>query len=178
MKNNIIFYLLIFANILLSEVKIGYVDSQQVMTQYEGFRTAQIELEKEQKRLEAEYSTLAQQLDSLYKSYEQQRLLMSDDRKKEKENELIQKERELQEFGMKKLGPQNSELVQIQNQLMQPILKVFSEACNKVGADQGYDFIFDAGTGGLLYSLDSHNITEEVIEEMNKLSTSSSTPSN
>ena len=36
MKNNIIFYLLIFANILLSEVKIGYVDSQQVMTQYEG----------------------------------------------------------------------------------------------------------------------------------------------
>ena len=59
------------------------------MTQYEGFRTAQIELEKEQKRLEAEYSTMAQQLDSLYKSYEQQRLLMSEDRKKEKENELI-----------------------------------------------------------------------------------------
>ena len=170
--------MVVFINILLCEVKIGYVDSQQVMTQYEGFRTAQIELEKEQKRLEAEYSTLAQQLDSLYQSYEQQRLLMSDDRKKEKENELIQKERELQEFGMKKLGPQNSELVQIQNQLMQPILKVFSEACNKIGADQGYDFILDAGTGGLLYSLDSHNITDEVIEEMNKLSTSSTSPSN
>ena len=55
MKKNIICYLLIFINILLSEVKIGYVDSQQIMTQYEGFRTAQIELEKEQKRLEAEY---------------------------------------------------------------------------------------------------------------------------
>ena len=43
---------------LLSEVKIGYVDSQQIMTQYEGFRIAQIELEKEQKRLEAEYLSL------------------------------------------------------------------------------------------------------------------------
>ena len=52
-------------------------------------------------------------------------------------------------------------------------LKVFSDACNKVGADQGYDFIFDAGTGGLLYSLESHNITDEVIEEMNKISTNS-----
>ena len=174
MKKNIICYLLIFINILLSEVKIGYVDSQQIMTQYEGFRTAQIELEKEQKRLEAEYNTMAQQLDSLYQAYEQQRLLMSEDRKKEKENELISKERELQEFGMKKLGPQNSELVQIQNQLMQPILKIFSDACNQVGADQGYDFILDAGTGGLLYSLDSHNITDEVLEEMNKLSTSNS----
>ena len=98
---------------------------------------------------------------------------MSSDRKKEKENEIIQKERELQEFGMKKLGPQNSELVQIQNQLMQPILTVFSDACNKVGANQGYDFIFDAGTGGLLYSLESHNITEEVLEEMNKISSTS-----
>ena len=174
MKKNIIFYLFIFINILLSEVKIGYVDSQQIMTQYEGFRNAQIELEKEQKRLEADYNTMAQQLDSLYQSYEQQRLLMSEDRKKEKENELVQKERELQVFGMKKLGPQNSELVQIQNQLMQPILKIFSDACNQVGADQGYDFIFDAGTGGLLYSLDSHNITDEVLEEMNKLSTSNS----
>ena len=173
MKKSIVFYLLIFVNILLSEIKIGYVDSQQIMTQYEGFRTAQIALEKEQKRLESDYITLQQQLDSLYKAYEQQRLLMSDERKKEKENDLVQKERELQEFGMKKLGPQNSELVQIQNQLMQPILKVFSDACNKVGADKGYDFIFDAGTGGLLYSLEVHNITEDVLEEMNKLSTSS-----
>jgi len=174
MKKYIICYLLIFLNILLSEVKIGYVDSQQVMTQYEGFRTAQIGLEKEQKRLEADYSTMAQQLDSLYQAYQQQQLLMSEDRRKEKEQEIVVKERELQEFGMKKLGPQNSELVQIQNQLMQPILKIFSDACNKVGADQGYDFIFDAGTGGLLYSLDSHNITDEVIEEMNKMGTSNS----
>ena len=169
MKKSILFYLLIFVSIALSDVKIAYVDSQQIMTQYEGFRMAQIELEKEQKRLESDYIGLQQQLDSLYKSYDQQKLLMSADRKKEKENEIIQKERELQEFGMKKLGPQNSELVQIQNQLMQPILKVFSEACNKVGADQGYDFIFDAGTGGLLYSLEVHNVTEEVLEEMNKM---------
>ena len=174
MKKYIIVYLLLFINIALGDVKIGYVDSQQIMTQYEGFRMAQVDLEKEQKRLEAEYLVLQQQVDSLYQSFQKQEFMMSEERKREKATEIQQKERELQEFGMKKLGPQNSELVQIQNQLMQPILKVFSDACNKVGADQGYDFIFDAGTGGLLYSLDSHNITDEVIEEMNKLSTSNS----
>ena len=52
MKKNMLLYMLIFLNILFSEVKIGYVDSQQVMIQYEGFRTVQIELEKEQKPLE------------------------------------------------------------------------------------------------------------------------------
>ena len=171
MKKYIVFCLLIFINIALSETKIGYVDSQQIMTQYEGFRTAQIELEKEQKRLEADYITLQQQLDSLYRAYEQQRLLMSDERKKEKENDLGQKERELQEFGMKKLGPQNSELVQIQNQLMQPILNTFAQACDNIGKGRGFDYILDAGTGGILFALESNNITEEVLEEMNKLST-------
>ena len=169
MKKKTSIIILLFINLVFSEVKIGYVDSQQIMTQYEGFRMAQIELEKEQKRLEAEYVTLQQQLDSLYRSYEQQRLLMSEDRKKEKEGELIQKERELQEFGMKKLGPQNSELVQIQNQLMQPILKVFSEACTSVGQKRQFDYILDAGTGGILYSIEANNLTEEVLEEMNKM---------
>ena len=118
MKKYILICLSIFINIALAEVKIGYVDSQQIMTQYEGFRMAQVELEKEQKRLESEYLVLQQQVDSLYQSYQKQEFMMSEERKREKVNEITQKERELQEFGMKKLGPQNSELVQIQNQLI------------------------------------------------------------
>ena len=171
MKNYIIMYLLIFINIALGDVKIGYVDSQQIMTQYEGFRMAQVGLEKEQKRLEADYLVLQQQVDSLYQSYQKQEFMMSEERKREKVNEITQKERELQEFGMKKLGPQNSELVQIQNQLMQPILKTFADACDIVGKERGFDYIFDAGTGGILFALESNNLTEEVLEQMNKLST-------
>ena len=172
MKKYVLIYLSIFINIVLAEVKIGYVDSQQIMTQYEGFRMAQVELEKEQKRLESEYLTLQQQVDSLYQSYQKQEFMMSEERKKEKVNEITQKERELQEFGMKKLGPQNSELVQIQNQLMQPILKTFADACDIVGKERGFDYILDAGTGGILFALESNNLTEEVLEQMNKLSTS------
>ena len=172
MKKYVLICLSIFINIVLAEVKIGYVDSQQIMTQYEGFRMAQVELEKEQKRLESEYLTLQQQVDSLYQSYQKQEFMMSEERKKEKVNEITQKERELQEFGMKKLGPQNSELVQIQNQLMQPILKTFADACDIVAKERGFDYILDAGTGGILFALESNNLTEEVLEQMNKLSTS------
>ena len=84
MKKYVLICLSIFINIVLAEVKIGYVDSQQIMTQYEGFRMAQVELEKEQKRLESEYLTLQQQVDSLYQSYQKQEFMMSEERKKEK----------------------------------------------------------------------------------------------
>ena len=170
MKKYILLYLLLFLNIALSEVKIGYVDTQQIMTQYEGFRMAQVELEKEQKRLEGEYLILEQQLEDLITNYEKQQFMMGDERQKEREAEIIQKQTELQEFGMKKLGPQNSELVQIQNQLMQPILKIFTDACNVIGNERGFDYIFDGGTGAILFALEANNLTEEVLEEMNKLS--------
>ena len=75
MKKYIIVYLLLFINIALGDVKIGYVDSQQIMTQYEGFRMAQVDLEKEQKRLEAEYLVLQQQVDSLYQSFQKQEFM-------------------------------------------------------------------------------------------------------
>ena len=91
MKKYVLICLSIFINIVLAEVKIGYVDSQQIMTQYEGFRMAQVELEKEQKRLESEYLTLQQQVDSLYQSYQKQEFMMSEERKKEKVNEITQK---------------------------------------------------------------------------------------
>ena len=48
------------------------------------------------------------------------------------------------------------------------VLKKIDEAIQKVGGEQGYDFILDAMSGALLYALDSHNLTEDVMEELSK----------
>ena len=69
----------------LSEVKIGYVDSNEIMKNLEEVRQAQIDLEKEGRKLEAEGMKLVSKLDSLRQDYDRQRLLMSEVRRKEKE---------------------------------------------------------------------------------------------
>ena len=51
-----------------------------------------IELEKEQRKIEVEYQSLQFELDSLFRNYEQQKMLMSEERRKEKEQ---QKEKEI-----------------------------------------------------------------------------------
>ena len=73
------------------------------------------------------------------------------------------------EMLMKKFGPQNSELVQLQNQLLKPVLKLFSDACDAIGKKRQFDYILDAGTGAILYTVDANNLTEEILEEMNKM---------
>jgi len=157
----------ILLSIAFSEIKIGYVDSNEIMNNFEEVRQVQVDLEKEQKRLEAEFNDLVYSLDSLKQDYERQRLLMSDTRRNEKENEITYKERSIQKFQLDKFGPEG-EIYRKQNQLLKPVLGKIDDAIQKVGSERGYDFILDAMSGALLYALDSHNLTEDVMEELSK----------
>ena len=157
----------ILFSMTFSEIKIGYVDSNEIMNNFEEVRQVQVDLEKEQKRLEAEFNDLVYSLDSLKQDYERQRLLMSDTRRNEKETEIANKEKSIQKFQLDKFGPEG-EIYRKQNQLLKPVLGKIDEAIQKVGNERGYDFILDAMSGALLYALDSHNLTEDVMEELSK----------
>ena len=159
---------LALASFALADVKIGYVDSNEIMNNFDEVRQVQADLEKEQRRLESEFNEIVFGLDSLKQDYDRQRLLMSDTRRNEKENELANKEKSVQKFQLDKFGPEG-EIYRIQNELLKPVLAKIDAAIQKVGSERGYDFILDAMSGALLYALDSHNLTEDVMDELAKV---------
>ena len=158
---------LALASFAFADVKIGYVDSNEIMNNFDEVRQVQADLEKEQRRLESEFNELVYSLDSLKQDFDRQRLLMSDARRNEKENEILNKEKSVQKFQLDKFGPEG-EIYKIQNQLLKPVLAKIDDAIQKVGSERGYDFILDAMSGALLYALDSHNLTEDVMDELAK----------
>ena len=157
--------MLIFPVFLFAEMKLGYIDSNRIMSEFENVRDIQVELEKEQRKLEAEYNGMISQLDSLKQVFEKQRLLMSENRRKEKENELINIERNIQEFQMKKFGPEG-EIFRKQSQLLAPILEEVDAAIKIVAAQRGYDYVFDAVSGAIVYALEAHDLTDQVLKEL------------
>lgn len=161
---------LILSTFVFADVKIGYIDSNEIMTKFEEVRQVQVSLEKEQRKLQAEMENLIQQLDSLKQEYDRQRLLMSDSRRQEKEQELMRSEQKIQKFQMDKFGPEG-EIYRKQNQLLKPVLAKVDEAIQAVGKRQQYDYIMDAVGGAIVYALDSNNLTEDVIEELRKSTT-------
>jgi len=167
---NIIIGSLILSTFVFADVKIGYIDSNEIMTKFEEVRQVQVTLEKEQRKLQAEMENLIQQLDSLKQEYDRQRLLMSDSRRQEKEQELVRSEQQIQKFQMDKFGPEG-EIYRKQNQLLKPVLAKVDEAIQAVGKRQQYDYIMDAVGGAIVYALDSNNLTEDVIEELRKSTT-------
>tara|TARA_Y100001968_G_scaffold35859_1_gene27477 strand:- start:1073 stop:1648 length:576 start_codon:yes stop_codon:yes gene_type:complete len=169
--NKIKIIILCMPIMLFGEMKLGYIDSNRIMTESEDVRDIQVELEKEQRKLESEYNGMINQLDSLKQVFDRQRLLMSDSRREEKQNELINMERNIQEFQMKKFGPEG-EIFRKQSQLLAPVLEEVDAAIKVVAAQRGYDYVFDAVSGAIVYALDSHDLTDAVLKELKKNSDS------
>ena len=168
MKKTKYFILTLFiVSFVLAEIKKGYVDSKEIMNNFEEVRQVQVNLEKEQRRLEGDFNNLVSRIESLKQDYERQRLLMSETRRNEKENEITNMEKSIQKFQLDKFGPEG-DIYKKQNQLLKPVLGKIDAAIQQVGSDRGYDYILDAMSGALLYALDSHNLTEAVMDELSK----------
>ena len=167
MKKYKILFLALFS-VCLTDTKIGYIDSQVIMNEYEDVRQIQVELEKEQKRLETIYKKNIASYDSLSQALQTGSIILSKEKLSQMENNLLQKQREIEEFQLKYFGPQG-ELYKMQENLLKPILAVIDEAIQNIGKEKGYDYIFDAVQGSIVYALESNNLTADVLEELKKI---------
>jgi len=46
------------------------------------------------------------------------------------------------------------------------------DAVSKIGAAEGYDYIFNVSSGQIVYALPQYDVTEKVVDELNKMSDS------
>ena len=155
-------------SVSFSDTKIGYIDSQVIMTQYEDVQQVQVELEKEQKRLEVVYKKSVATYDSLKQALDTGSIILSKEKINQMENQLLQKQKEIEDFQLKYFGPQG-ELYKMQERLLQPILQVIDLAIQSIGKEKGYDYIFDAVQGSIVYALDANNLTLDILEELKKI---------
>ncbi len=171
MKNSIKMLILVVIGLLpvlsFAEMKIGYIDSNRLMSEYSEVTVVQAEIEKEQRRLENDFNQMLGQLDSLKQEFDKQNLLMSETRRNEAMQNIKNLESSIQNFQLEKFGP-NGEIYKKQNTLLSPVLKKIDTAIRTVGAERGYDYIFDAVSGAIVYALDAHDLTQAVLDELAK----------
>jgi len=167
----LIFYLLTLSFIYAEGQKIGYVDIQYIMSQNEDARLAHADVEKEANRLKIEYETKAILLDSLMRDYQSLEMMLTDQIKLEKQTVMQELSIELENFQMKYFGQPNGEIYVMLAERMAPIERLIMTAIEEVAAEKSYDFVLDVSQGFILHALDSWNLTELVIDKLNKIST-------
>ena len=164
---------LLFISIFLSmvatgfaQLKIGYIQSERIRTEYEEFTEAESQLQMEYQKVQVEYEKMILQLDSLSKDYEVKRLMALDKGESIKQ-QIMQMERSIQTYQAEKVGPQG-ELMKKSAQMEYEILGKVREAVKKVAIDKGFDYIMDASMG-LLYVKPQYDMTDDVLHELRNL---------
>ena len=142
-------------------LKIGHVDIAQIMAELPERDSAAVILEKETKEIQSTYDDMSAVYNKMMDDYEKEVSTYPEIVKKNKESELLDKQKRLQEFGQNAtttLQKRNSELIQ-------PIIDKIIKAINKVATENGFTYILDVSKGSVVFtSKESQNINQLVIK--------------
>ena len=152
--------------IATAQSQIGFIRSDRIRAEYDDFKEADAQFQLELRKAQFEFNTMMSQLDSLRQAYDAQRLMSSPEWRKQKENEIMQKEIAIQNFQAAKIGPEG-ELYRKQAQMEYELVMNVGGAVEKVAIEKGYDFIFDGSTT-LLYGKPTFDLTDDVLHELKK----------
>ncbi|MBL0060267.1 MAG: OmpH family outer membrane protein [bacterium] len=159
--------LMLAAPLMAKEMKIGYIDSEAILQQYPDYQEAQRKLQEEEQKYVAEAQAKEQVVTTMLEEIQQQSLMLSAEARTEREQKLIEKRRELEQFRSETWG-EGGKLYTKNMELSRPILERINQAIEKISQQDGYDMVFDAAGGNIVFALPQHDITEIVLAELKK----------
>jgi len=146
--------------------KFGYADTEYILSKIPEYKAAQSELDKMsiqwQKEIEAKYT----EIDKLYKAYQADAVLLTDDMKKKRENEILNKEKEAKDLQKQRFGV-DGELFKKRIELVKPIQDKVYNAIKSTAEKKGLGFILDkAGQVTMLYANSKYDISDDVLNSL------------
>ncbi len=154
------------ATVFAKDLKIGYIHSQRILAEFQESIEAQRTLDNEQREWLEEAEKMEAEIAGLEEELENQSLLLSDEKKSERLQEIQMKYLEYQRFQQEIWG-ETGKLYQRNQELTQPIIDKVNTIIQKIGQDGDYDVIFDAAVGNIVYAKDDFDLTDIVLEDLN-----------
>lgn len=144
--------------------KYACVNTQYILSNVPDYAIAQQQIEKFSAEWQKELEGKIQEVDKMYKSYQQESYLLPDNLKRKREDEIVSKERELKELQMKRFGS-GGDLDKKREELMKPIQDKVYNAIERIANEKGYAFILDkSGSATLLFVNAKYDISDQILD--------------
>lgn len=146
--------------------KYAYVNTGYILDNIPEYADAQAQLDELsvqwQKEIEAKFS----EIDKMYKSFQNESVLLPDDMKKKREDDIIKKEKEAKDLQKKRFG-NNGDLYKKRQELVKPIQEKVYAAIEEIASAENYALIFDkTGSTTLIYTNPKFDISEQVLDKL------------
>lgn len=133
---------MLFAAFQLNAQKTGYINTEKILSAIPEYSTAQKQLEalgkQYQQKIEGEYS----KIEVMYNTYQQQKAGLSAQARQQRENEIIEREKNVKELQKTYFG-QDGLMQKKSEELLNPIKERVDAAVNKIAESGNFMIIFD-----------------------------------
>lgn len=167
MKKIIVLTVLVLAATLSGAAqKFAFVDSEYIRNNIPAFTAAQQQLDKLSEGWEKEVADGYAAVESLYKNYQAEVVLLSQDQKKKREDAIIAKEKEIKDLQNKYFGMEG-ELYKKREELVKPIQDEILKAIKEMSVEGSYAVIFDTSTGSnILFANPKFDLSDQVLQKL------------
>ncbi len=146
--------------------RIAVVDINAVLEAMPDYNQAQADLDKVASKWRQDIAQEYDKIKGMYNAYQAEQVLMSDDMRAQKEDEIMKAEKRVRDMQKDKFGPEGA-LFQRRQDLVQPIQDKVYNALDKFATQKGFDFIFDKSSStGLIFANPKYDKTEEVKRDL------------
>ncbi|NOZ47251.1 MAG: OmpH family outer membrane protein [Chlorobi bacterium] len=146
--------------------KFAFVDTEYILKHIPAYETAQEQLDNMSVQWQKEIEVMYAEIDKMYKDYQAEKVLLTEDLKTKKEDEIINKEKEVKELQKKRFGTEG-DLYKKRQELVKPIQDDIFDAIKQMASDGNYAIIFDSSSGAnMLYTDPKYDKSDEILDRL------------
>jgi outer membrane protein len=159
--------LLPLSSLRAQEVKLGYIDTAKIFAEFKETVDAEALYKKEVETWKKKASDMEAELAKMREEIQSQSLMLSEEKQAEKKLLFDKKLKEYNQY-MSDVFGDDGQAAKRNKELTQPIVEKINAVIAKLAEDESYTIIFDAAQGNIIYAKKTLDLTDRVMEELNK----------
>jgi outer membrane protein len=167
MKKVVLTFAVILAFITTSYAqKYAFIDSEYILENIPAFTAAQEQLDQLSSQYQKELESMHAEIDQMYKDFQAESVLLSDDMKRKREDVIISKEKDYKQLQRKYFGP-SGDLFKKRQGLVKPIQDDIFNAVQEIANEGSYAVIFDKSGGTTLFFTNpKYDLSDQVLQKL------------
>lgn len=158
--------LFLFTTTMIRAQKYAIIDTRYILDKLPEYAQSQKQLDVIAAGWQKEIDAKQAELDKMYKDYDAEQVMLSDDLRKKREDQLFQKEKDLRDLQRKRFGFEG-DLFKKRQELIKPIQDKVYNAVQKIATQRGYDFVLDKSEGiTVIFADPKLDKSEDILREL------------
>jgi outer membrane protein len=166
MKKTFLLVCLLGFSVLGFSQKYAVINTRYILDNMPEYKQAQSQIDDIAAGWQREIDGKQTELDKMYKDFEAEQVMLSDDLKKKREDQLFNKEKDLRDLQRKRFGFEG-DLFKKRQELVKPIQDKVYNAVQKMAVSRGYDFVLDKSEGiTIIFADPKLDKSEDVLKDL------------